>query len=119
MIVAADLDGTLSAYPDVLGDVLRALRQAGHTVQVVSGVDAKTVTQDDCNAKLEQLNALGLGDAWDSIVAIPKPHAASKAAYLESVGAELLIDNAIANVKTTAGEGIPSLLVWNTKVKKS
>ncbi|SRR5258708_28671070 len=116
MLVAADLDGTLDAFPREFQSLLSALRAAGHTVYVVTGVTADVATPEHVAAKQQLLASLGLGQCYERLVVVAAPDgvvADRKAAYLTSVGADVLIDNNTHNAGAVAGQGILVLVPWN------
>lgn len=115
MLAALDLDGTISAFPAQMAAVMSSLRAAGHTVYVVTGADSATATLEQVTgAKASFLDSLGCGQCYDGLAVIPPPHADNKAAYLESVGADLLIDNSKDNAKAAASV-CPVLVPWQTR----
>lgn len=114
MLVACDIDGTLAAFPDELGALLQSLRAAGHTVHVVTGTDDSPATTVDCAEKAAYLQSLGCGECWDAIAVLPPPHAENKAAYLQDVGASVLIDNS-KDAANAASDVCLVLVPWQTR----
>ena len=120
MLVAADLDGTLDAYPREFQSILSALLSRGHTVYVVTGSQGPTVTQADMDEKAAYLASIGMGAAYNMLTVIANPDgdiAEKKAKYLKSVGCEILIDNKVATCKAVTKVGILALCPWGSKEK--
>lgn len=98
MIVAIDLDGTVSADPAFYRAEMDGLMKAGHEVHVLSG-----------NPEAEKvLGELGMvkGRDFTRCAIVPKRRiAAVKVAYMRHVGASHLIDNRGKNVKAAQRAG--------------
>ncbi len=124
MLVATDLNGTLDAAPGQLGPLLRALRAAGHSVVVLSGVghDTPDDPKEAFDVKVQQMIGLDVSDCWDSMVVFSIKDgpdlAAAKATMAKTLGAALFIDNNADNAKAAVAIGIPMALVPQaTRVK--
>lgn len=118
MLACFDIDGTIDAFPDELGALMRALRATGSTVQVLSGIDADELTPDDLVEKSQYLTGLGLGESYDRLVLVPRPHAENKASYMREAGVDLLVDNDKGNA-AAAADICPVLVPWQSRVKGS
>ncbi len=91
---------------------------AGHHVYVITGVEEDTVTKADITAKQEYLVGLGFGKGtYTELIVMPLPHDTNKAKEIKDNNIELLIDNAVDNVKAAKGL-CACLLLWNNKKKK-
>jgi hypothetical protein len=118
-----DLDGSIDAAPGEFGPLMRALRAAGHTVSIVTGVkhNMESDPKDAYAAKVKQLDALDCGDCWDDMTVIaitdPKELAKAKAEWCHQNGISCAIDNNKTNAKAmVADAGIPLVLVpWATR----
>ena len=121
MLVAFDLDGTLDAYPRPLQSMMCALQASGHQVYVLTGMTSdEQPTPDDIAAKVTLLESLGVTDCYDKIIVVSSPDgdvSDAKARYLESVGADILIDNDKSNAKAVTAQGILALVPWGTREK--
>ena len=120
MLVAVDLDGTISAAPVQMGAILRALRSAGCRVVVLTGVDdGSSSDQAGWDAKRAKLDAAGCPDCWDELVLIGAQEPAladAKAAWCAANGAAVLIDNDKGNARASTAAGVPLVLVpWATR----
>ena len=116
MLVAFDIDGTLDANPPIYLSLMQALRAAGQRVVVVTGCSNAKVEPQDILAKTEYLQNLGLGEAYDQLVVLADPAPENKAAWLKANHADLLVDNAVANVKAAPGSCL-CLVPWATRIK--
>lgn len=98
MIVAVDLDNTISADPEFYHSEMRGLMKRGHQVHVVSG-----------NPEAEKvLGELGMlkGRDFTRCVRVPKKGIARfKVAYMRHVGATHLIDNSKKNIRAVRRAG--------------
>lgn len=74
LIYCFDMDGTLTKHPRVLGEMMRSLKKAGHTVYILTGSLGET-PPDKLNAyRLNQAKELGIGlDCFDDIVSCIYP----------------------------------------------
>lgn len=115
MNVGFDIDGTLDAFPEVLGSVMAALAAAGHHVYVLTGVEADQVTEDDVAAKQQYLMSIGC-TSWFALYVLPEPHDTNKAQVIKEQDIKLLVDNSVANAKAAVDE-CAVLVLWNAKVK--
>ena len=114
MLVAFDIDGTIDADPPVFLSLMQALRAAGSTVVITTGIAGPTVVPQDITDKATYLQALGFGQAYDQLVVLPEPHDENKAAWLKANNADLLVDNDKENAKAAAG--VCQILVpWQTR----
>ena len=119
MVFGVDLDGTLDSYPRQLQTIMAALREAGHTVNVVTGSPNPAVDQAEWQAKADQLTELGLADCYDELVVVAGPENSipqRKVLYLRSVGASVLVDNAEATARFASAAGLLVLVPWATRV---
>lgn len=56
MIYAFDIDGTLTRYPEMLGEMMKALWRQGHEIIVITGcLTASPTTEDQREAQLYNL----------------------------------------------------------------
>lgn len=113
--VCVDLDGTLDSWPYELGELMRSLRSAGFTVDVLTGVSGEKATQEDLDQKAAFLRSLGCDNCFDNLVLVPDPHPENKASYMREVGCDMLIDNNKNNAKAAADICI-ALVPWQTRV---
>lgn len=119
-LFASDIDGTLDADPTVMGAILAALHQAGHTIAILTGVHgAETITPADVQAKRSYLAELGI-DCYDQLIVFPDdgnlPQA--KAAWCKTHGAAALFDNNRGNAEA-ASDCCLVLVPWATRMGKA
>ncbi len=113
-----DIDGSLTDWPDELGELMRALLARGDDVQVLSGVKGHAVTQADLEEKTALLQSLGVSDCYTklTVVSDPKNHVAhQKVNYMQLVGATAMVDNDKQNVKAARKAGFLALRVGKRK----
>lgn len=120
-IVAADLDGTLSAAPSQLGAILKGLSSQGWYVAVLTGTgDGVPYDARGLASKKAKLASLGI-TCVDEVVLFDgsTDHVARcKAEWCERHGAQVLIDNSTTNAKAATKVGVPIALVpWATRKK--
>ena len=120
MLVAADLDGTISAAPEQMGFILRALRAYGCRVVILTGTgDGTPPTPAGWQEKVAKLDALGCSDCWDELFLFdgnPDTLAQEKADWCQTNGVQVFIDNTRANAKTATAVGVPLCLVpWASR----
>jgi hypothetical protein len=111
--VAVDVDGTIDAAPVETQSMCAALKAAGHTVYVITGIEEDFVTQQDVTDKQGYLKSLGF-TAYDSIYVCPQPHDTNKAQLIKDLDVSMLFDNDKDNCKAAASECFCWLL-WNNK----
>lgn len=119
MVVATDLDGTLTDYAEQLKPVLDALRAAGHTVVVLSGDRREPITDADWEFKRQRLEDLGLGDSYDRLVVVEGPEGCvpqRKVLWMKQNDCTVLIDNSAANARAATAAGILTLVPWATRI---
>lgn len=107
-IVCVDLDGTISADPEFFRAEMLGLRQRGHQVHVLSGVEHGNATAADVAAKRRELAQLGMADSYDQIAVVDGPHSKipkHKVAYMRRVGATHLVDNRKGNCRAAIKAG--------------
>lgn len=108
MIVAYDLDKTITADPGFYKAEMDGHRRAGHEVHVLSAVEDGEATNTDLARKSALLHELGLANCYDRLAVVNGPHKAvpqNKVAYMRAVGATHLVDNRKANVMAAAKAG--------------
>ncbi len=117
-----DLNGSIDAAPGQFGPLLRALREAGNVVSIVSGVahDTPDDPEEAFAFKVKQLEGLDCGDCWDDMTVMSIKDgpdlAAAKALWCKTNGAAVAIDNNRANAEAIMAAGIPLVLVpWETR----
>ncbi len=111
MKVGFDIDGTVAVHAAVLGPIMRALRAAGHEVHIVTGDPANRADAAHLAMRGQQLADLGLGDAYDHLFVARYPWWDQKAAYAQSVGLALLIDDDPRNCAAITRAGLLALQV--------
>lgn len=121
MLVACDLDGTITAAPEQFGPILRALRTAGCRVVILTGTGDRTPPdQAGWDTKVAKLAALGCGDCWDHMVLLdgnPAQLAQAKADWCQANEVQVLIDNTKDNARAATAAGVPLCLVpWASRV---
>jgi hypothetical protein len=123
LLLAIDLNGSLDAAPGQLGPMLRALREAGHHVSVLTGVSTEDTNDPEAawNSKVQQMIGLGVGDVWDDMTVFTAAEgpdlAAAKAQYVKEHGVAVLIDNDRGNCTAAVEAGIPlAICPWATRV---
>ena len=117
--IAVDLDGTLSAAPVEMQDVLSALKACGHRISVLTGTSSDPVTQQDFDEKANFLNKLGLGESYDDMTVISNSGnlAQMKAQICVDEKVDVFIDNSRANADAAVSAGVPLVLVpWASRV---
>ena len=116
MLCAFDIDGTVDAFPAQFLAIMQALRCAGHSVVVLTG-SSDDVTPEVVAHKAQYLNELGLGDAYDRLVVLPRPHVENKVAWCQAHNVEVLFDNRKETARALAETGTTLALVpWQTRV---
>jgi hypothetical protein len=119
-VVCVDLNDTISAYPEEMGQLMRAYRAAGHEVHVLSGWKAESAGPEALEEKTCQLNDLGVGDAYDKLIVVADPKndvAEQKVNYMRHVGSTTLVDNSRKNGKKARKAGFMALRPQGTKPK--
>lgn len=109
-----DLDGTLTIFPNELGNLMCSLLSQGHDVQVLTGCEAEAVTPEIMQAKQDLLDSLNIGKPYTKLVVVAnkKNHVAKqKVSYMRHVNATGLIDNDKHNIKRAAKAGFLTLRV--------
>jgi hypothetical protein len=104
--------------------MLRALREAGHTVVILTAIAASDPSDPKAAwaAKVQQLHGLDCDDCWDSMMVFDIPDgpklAVAKSDACKSLGVALFIENNVANAKAAVNAGVPMVLVPQaTRVK--
>jgi|SRR5208282_1543989 len=116
MLTAWDIDGTIDAEPSLMQSLMSAVKAAGHQVVVLTGCGQEKPEASDIKAKGEYLQSLGCAHCYDQLVVLGEPAAENKALWLKNSGADLLVDNALANAKAAAGI-CPVLVPWQSRKK--
>lgn len=105
MRVAVDIDGTITAHPERLAATMRALREAGHEVIVLSGSLYRATALYDsidwlpCMVREVQLHEIGLraGRDYDRIVVSTAPTtdgvARGKGRYVVEHGIDMVFED--------------------------
>ena len=107
-IICVDLDGTISVDPEFFRAEMLGLRQRGHQVHVVSGMEHGKATPADVAAKRQELAKLGMSGSYDRLVVVDGPHSKipkHKVAYMKKVGATHLVDNRKGNCRAAVKAG--------------
>lgn len=121
MRVAIDVDGTLDAAPAELQTLMIALKSAGNTVSILTGMAKNKVTVRDFHIKADYLNRLGCGESWDDMTVLGHaggPIHVAKAKWCVKHNVDILIDNSVANARAAVAAGVPLVLVpWASKIK--
>lgn len=121
MRVAIDVDGTLDAAPVELQTLMIALKAAGNTVSILTGMAKEHITAEDFQIKVNYLNSLGCGESWDDMTVLGHaggPIHVDKARWCKENNVKILIDNSIKNAKAAAKAGVPLVLVpWASRTK--
>jgi hypothetical protein len=119
MIFAFDLDGSADTFPREFQALMCALKDAGHCVQIVTGIPEEEITPAIIEAKKSKLAGLGMAESYCDLVVIAGPEdrvPARKAEYLCGVGAAMLFDNRRDNMVAAADAGVPlCLLTWQSQ----
>lgn len=70
MIFCFDMDGTLTAHPKVLGEIMKSLKKSGHKVYILTGSLGETPYDQLQKYRLDQAKSLGIipEDHFDDIV---------------------------------------------------
>jgi hypothetical protein len=114
MLVAIDLDGTITAAPAQARQLLLDVMAGGGHVTVLTGIDdGSSPNQAGWDAKAAKLSAIGCADCWHDMVLIgaQEPElAAAKADWCRSHGVSVFVDNTKANTKAAAAAGVPLVL---------
>ena len=115
-----DLDGTISATPELMKSLMKGLRDAGHEVHVLSGTHHDPATDADIREKMDLLIKCGLshGDDFDKLVAVSGPEEnvpARKVDYMRHVNAAGLVDNSKENIKAARKAGFLGLRHYDPK----
>lgn len=116
---AVDIDGTISAAPDQMQDMLSALKACGHRISVLTGCSSEPVTQQDFDDKANFLNKLGFGESYDDMTVISNKGnlAKAKAQWCFDNSVDVLIDNNQSNCQQAVKTGIPlALCPWASRV---
>jgi hypothetical protein len=113
MKVAIDLDGTANSDPVMYGKLMRALRERGDKVIILTGCDSVPVTKADEDEKVACLRRLGLGDCYDKLKVVSNPPAKAKARWCAKHDVALMIDNSLMNAQL-APTGTTVLVPWKT-----
>lgn len=118
MLAVFDIDGNVDAAPTQMQGIMTALKAAGWTVEILSGVTG-VATQADFENKSNYLNSLGCGQCWDHMTVVSHPTgdvAGAKAQWLSEHGADVFIDNSKSNAKQAIKAGVPLVLVpWASR----
>ena len=113
MLVALDIDGTVDADPTVMQSLMSALIAAGDRVVILTGCSSPTPTKQDKQKKVEYLQSIGLGKAYNKLVVFGNPPHKAKAKWCKKNHVDLLIDNSVQNAKR-ASKYCLVLVPWNT-----
>ena len=114
-----DVDGTISADPDAVGEVMRALKSGGCYVAIVTGSNPDSPSGPTWQSKVEYLKSVGVTDCWDDLVVVSGDIPAQKAAWFQQNKIDAAIDNNVLNAKAILKAGVPLVLVpWATREKK-
>jgi hypothetical protein len=95
-----DIDGTITAAPEVFAAIMRALRRDGHIVHVITG-QTTPVTPEDTHARIKQLESLGIGtDCYSRLhLSGPPDWVTDKAGYCRDVPMDFVFENDAAYAK--------------------
>lgn len=93
-----DIDGTLSAAPEAIGAIMRALRTAGHVVHVITGLGIGEVQQSNIDERKHQLKVLGVENDYDFLHIAVQPVVPDKANYCRDHNIVLMFENDMAYV---------------------
>lgn len=89
-----DIDGTITAAPGAFAAIMRALRRDGHLVHVITG-QTTPVTPEDIEARVRQLESLGIGgDCYSRLhLSGPPSWVADKAGYCRDQQIDFVFEN--------------------------
>lgn len=114
-----DLDGTISAYPTEMCDLMCALKSTGYTVVILSGSGDDPKSGNTFEDKCDLLKTLGVTQCWDTMVVVGGDIAALKAQWCKENNVSIMIDNNLANCKAALKSGVTLALVpWASVVTK-
>jgi hypothetical protein len=107
-----DIDGTITAAPEAFAAIMRALRQAGHDVHVITG-QSSPITSEDWAKRVHQLETLGIGtDCYGRMhISGPPDWVADKAAYCRENGIDFVFENDVAYGRAIAAVCPVTLMV--------
>jgi hypothetical protein len=107
-----DLDDTITAQPQLMGELMRALKAAGHGVVVISGDEEGPPDPATLEAKQQLLADCGVSDCYDTLHVVGLPVPQTKAAVMADIAASVLIDNKKANCRAVSGAGFAALRLY-------
>jgi hypothetical protein len=106
MFFVFDIDDTITEYPEVLSEVMKSLKQAGHKVFCLTGNGRGDSDYEvDSAERVNQLKKYGVqkGVDYDSVVACnsddPKEIAVKKGEWCKQNNVDLVIDDMDAYIK--------------------
>lgn len=106
-----DLDGTITAYPEQMNNLMNHLSKAGCDVQILTGHKG-IITPETIEQKKQLLKAHNAKYSKLTIVSSPDNNVADqKVAYMKTVNATGLVDNNKHNVKAARKAGFTALRV--------
>jgi hypothetical protein len=101
VIFGFDIDGTISAAPEVFAAIMEALLERGHEVHVITG-QTREVTNADVERRVAQLAALGIfwGQHFDKLHLAGAPDwIADKAAYCRDHKVDFMFEDSVLYAK--------------------
>jgi phosphoserine phosphatase len=112
VLIAFDLDGTLSADPSLV-KLMKDLKGRGNKVVVLTGSHICPVTKAEKKMKKDELNALGLKGVYDKLKVYPNPPGKAKAEWCKKHDVSILIDNSLSNAQL-APDSTTVLVPWKS-----
>ena len=109
-----DIDGTISAAPDIFATIMRSLIAAGHGVHVLSGT-GDTVITDHYDRRREQLAAWGIPYTALKIVCNPH-HLQAKADYCREHDIVMMFEDSVPYTRSIMGNGVTNVVVMGETV---
>jgi hypothetical protein len=112
-----DIDGTISADPSGLCDLMCALKASGeNTIYIVSGNGATSTSGNTWQEKCDYLQSVGVTKCWDSLTVVGGDIPAAKAQFCKDHNVDVAIDNSKPNAKAMIAAGVSLVLVpWATR----